>query len=148
VIATKYGKLQGGEIGGVNAYRGIPFAAPPVGELRWRDPKAPASWTGIKAATKYSPACNEAEDCLYLNVWTPPDAKPATSCRSMSWIHGGPSSSAPAPGSTGPPFAKKGVVVVSVNYRLGRLGFFSHPALTARTRARPATTAWPTTSRR
>src|SRR6478735_6729571 len=76
IITVKQGKLQGGSLNGVNAYRGIPFAAPPVGELRWRDPKAPASWTGVKAATNFSAGCSQAEDCLYLNVWTPADAKP------------------------------------------------------------------------
>lgn len=135
IITVKQGKLQGGSLNGVNAYRGIPFAAPPVGDLRWRDPKAPASWTGVKAATKFSPACNEAEDCLYLNVWTPADAKPGDKLPVYVWIHGGAFIFGSGAGVDGSQFAKKGIVVVSVNYRLGRLGFFSHPALTGESKS-------------
>ena len=116
---------------GVSAFRGIPFAAPPVGDLRWRDPKPAAAWTGVRAATSFSPACNEAEDCLYLNVWRPADAKPGAKLPVYVWIHGGAFTAGSGAGVDGTQFAKKGVVVVSVNYRLGRLGFFSHPALKA-----------------
>jgi para-nitrobenzyl esterase len=131
IITTKLGQLQGGSVEGVNAYRGIPFAAPPVGDLRWRDPRPAASWSGIRAATSYSPACNQAEDCLYLNVWTPPDAKAGAKLPVLVWIHGGAFINGSGAGVDGTSFAKKGVVVVSVNYRLGRMGFFAHPALTA-----------------
>lgn len=131
IVATKSGKLQGGINEGVSAFRGIPFAAPPVGDLRWRDPKAAASWAGVKAATGYSPACSQAEDCLYLNVWRPADAKPGDKLPVYVWIHGGAFTAGSGAGVDGTSFAKKGVIVVSVNYRLGRLGFFAHPALTA-----------------
>src|SRR5436190_16028383 len=131
IVATRQGKVQGGINEGVSAFRGIPFAAPPVGELRWRDPKAPAAWTGVRAATSFSPGCSQAEDCLYLNVWRPADAKVGDKLPVYVWIHGGAFTGGSGAGVDGTSYAKKGMVVVSVNYRLGRLGFFSHPALKA-----------------
>jgi para-nitrobenzyl esterase len=133
--------------GGLIVYKGVPFAAPPVGDLRWRAPQLPASWTGVRNADKFAPGCiqapvvNEAlgleaspinEDCLYLNVWTP--AKSVNDKLAvMVWIYGG----GFAIGGTsqslydGAQLANKGVVVVSVAYRLGALGFLAHPQLTA-----------------
>jgi para-nitrobenzyl esterase len=133
---------------GVSVYKGIPFAAPPVGALRWRAPEPPAKWEGALQAAKFSAACMQtpyaegspyrtqaepmSEDCLYLNVWTA--AKSATERRPvMVWIYGGALTrgSASLPTYDGAELAKKGVVLVSFNYRLGVFGFFAHPELTA-----------------
>ena len=129
IVTTRQGKVQGGINEGVSAFRGVPFAAPPVGDLRWRDPKPHAAWTGVRAATSFSAGCRDAEDCLYLNVWRPADAKPGAKLPVYVWIHGGAFTAGSGAGVDGAQFAKKGIVAVSVNYRLGRLGFFSHPAL-------------------
>lgn len=126
---VKQGQLQGESANGVNVFKGVPFAAPPVGDLRWREPKPAAAWTGVRQATTFSPACNQAEDCLYLNVYQPAQAKPGGKLPVMVWIHGGAFINGSGANYDGTNFAKRGVVVVTVNYRLGRLGFFSHPAL-------------------
>ncbi|WP_443750135.1 carboxylesterase/lipase family protein [Asticcacaulis solisilvae] len=127
----------------VDSFKGIPYAAPPVGALRWRAPQAPAPWQGVRVADRFAPDCMQvpvawddapstvkpAEDCLYLNVWRP--AAPAKKLPVMVWIHGG----GFVNGGTSPEiydgaeFAKDGVVFVSINYRLGRFGFFAFPAL-------------------
>jgi len=136
--------------GGVNeiAFFGIPFAAPPVAGLRWKPPKPPLSWRGVRPAKKFSPACpqfpsswwpemagrdelNTSEDCLYLNVWTA-NLSPPRDAPVIVWIHGGGN----VEGSSQiPPLAsalvRKGVVYVSIEYRLGVFGFLAHPALTA-----------------
>ncbi|HXX17793.1 MAG TPA: carboxylesterase family protein [Candidatus Acidoferrum sp.] len=146
-IRTQAGLVQGTVEDGITIYKGIPFAAPPVGDLRWRAPKPAASWTGVKNADKFAPACiqnqiaNRAlgieevetnEDCLYLNVWTPAKSR-KDRLAVMVWIYGGGFSI----GATslkqydGKNLAKKGVVVVSVSYRVGELGFMAHPELTA-----------------
>ena len=133
---------------GVSAYKGIPFAAPPVGALRWRAPEPPAKWEGVRQATKFSAVCMQtpyaegspyrtqaeplSEDCLYLNIWTA--AHSAAERRPvMVWIYGGALTrgSASLPPYNGAELAKKGVVLVSFNYRLGVFGFFAHPELTA-----------------
>ncbi len=145
-------KVDGGEIagvsaGGVRAFKGIPFAAPPVGELRWKPPQPVAAWKGVKTADTFGPQCvqtpysagsvymmepaKQSEDCLYLNVWTTTqsgDRQPV-----MVWIHGGAWTRGAANIATydGAALAKKGVIVVTVNYRLGPLGFLAHPELTA-----------------
>ena len=135
---------------GVRAYLGIPFAAPPVGKLRWRPPQPVVPWQGLRAAREFSAACmqsdagwtdeqladpglfHRSEDCLYLNVWTPA-ASAGERLPVLVWIHAG----AGTMGSTARPIydgnalAKKGVVVVSLNYRLGVFGWFAHPELTA-----------------
>jgi para-nitrobenzyl esterase len=126
-------------------YRGIPYAAPPVGELRWMPPRPAASWEGVRAFEDFGPACPQHartdrmavlgkidEDCLTLNVWAPAggaDRKTPV----MVWIHGGAfiQGSGSWPFYDGSELTKQGVVVVTINYRLGRLGFFAHPALTA-----------------
>ena len=132
----------------VLAFKGIPYAAPPVGDLRWRPPAPPASWQGELDATAMSPACPqppqeegsfyefdtgpEDEDCLYLNVWT--GAKDSGEKRPvMVWIHGGGFVAGTAATSVydGEQLARDGIVLVSINYRLGLMGFFAHPALTA-----------------
>jgi para-nitrobenzyl esterase len=130
------------------AFLGIPYAAPPIGNLRWRPPQPASNWSGIRSAKQFSPACPQfpsawwpemagrerlgtSEDCLYLNIWTT-DLPVATKQSVMVWIHGGGnvegSSQVPL---IEPALARKGVVVVSVEYRLGVLGFLAHPALTA-----------------
>jgi len=122
----------------VRAFKGIPYAAPPVGDLRWRAPKPAAHWQGTRAADHFGPVCMQgggnkemSEDCLYLNVWT--GAKAASEKRPvMLWIYGGGyyTGSGSQPMYDGEALAKKGAVVVTFNYRLGALGFFSYPELT------------------
>ena len=133
----------------VRVYKGIPFAAPPVGDLRWRVPQPPAKWDGVRKAEQFGSSCTQGggggrggekakggavlgnEDCLYLNVWTA--AQSASERRPvMVWIHPGgyTSGSGSSPGTDGEALAKKGVVLVTINYRLGVFGFFSHPELT------------------
>lgn len=130
----------------VRAYKGIPFAAPPVGELRWRSPAAPARWQGVRPATEYAPRCMQggppapnaapppptSEDCLYLNVWS---AAGAASERRpvMVWIYGGGyfGGAGSEPRYAGDALASKGAVVVTLNYRLGTFGFLAHPELSA-----------------
>jgi para-nitrobenzyl esterase len=146
-VTTKSGAVEGTTVAGSNVrvYKSIPFAAPPVGDLRWKPPQPPASWDGVRKATEFGPRCMQAriyedmifrddnrEDCLYLNVWTP--AKSGTDrLPVMVWIYGGgfASGSASEPRQDGERLAAKGVVVVGFNYRVGIFGFFSHPELTA-----------------
>jgi para-nitrobenzyl esterase len=128
-----------GQDSDVRVFKGIPFAAPPVGELRWRAPKAPERWDGVRTADKFSTTCMQrrpnsaaggamSEDCLYLNVYT--TAKSAKDHRPvMVWIHGGALTSGAGSLYDGEALAKKGVVVVTVNYRLGVFGFFADPEL-------------------
>lgn len=144
---TSAGKVAGTHEGGVDLFRGIPYAAPPLGERRWRSPQPAAPWQGVLDASAFQHDCMQtpfpfdeaplrtipAEDCLYLNVWKPASARKGAKLPVLVWIHGG----AFITGGTSPAiydgsaFAKSGVVFVSFNYRLGRFGFFSHPALTA-----------------
>ena len=146
-VRTAAGLVEGAtdQTTGVRSFLGVPFAAPPVGDLRWRPPQPPAAWEGVRKATSFGPRCMQApifgdmifrdevsEDCLYLNVWTPArsadDRLPV-----MVWIYGGgfQAGSASEPRQDGSHMAQKGVVVVSFNYRLGIFGFFAHPELTA-----------------
>ncbi len=144
VVRVESGLLQGTEANGVQAFKGIPYAAPPVGALRWRPPQPAETWSGARDATAYGPDCMQApfppdaapirtqpsEDCLTLNVWRP--AARIKRAPVMVWIHGGGfvnGGSSPAVYS-GEAFARRGVVLVSINYRLGRFGFFAFPALT------------------
>lgn len=139
-IKVEGGLIQGTNEDGLTVYRGIPFAAPPVGDLRWRAPQPAAKWDGVRQADKFGPSpiqgtrtgSSMSEDCLYLNVWTP--AKSAKDrIPVLVWIYGGGFSA----GSTsdrsysGEKLAKKGVVFVSINYRVGQLGFLAHPELSA-----------------
>jgi para-nitrobenzyl esterase len=130
VVKLVEGAAQGVAAGGVAVFKGLPFAAPPVGDLRWRAPQPPAKWSGVRAANAFSSSCAQAEDCLYLNVYEPADAKKDGKLPVMVWIHGGAFIFGSGSGYDGSQFAKQGVIVVTVNYRLGRAGWFAHPALT------------------
>src|ERR1700733_1500361 len=139
---TNGGGLGGLNAGGVAAFLGVPYAAPPIGDLRWQPPQPPDAWTGTRKAVQFSPACPQlpaawlpypkwSEDCLYLNVWTPTLSSEAQ-LPVIVFFHGGSNRAGFAQLTPlGPVFAALGVVVVSLNYRLGPLGFFAHPALTA-----------------
>lgn len=134
--------------GRVRVFKGIPYAKPPVAELRWRPPQPVEPWSGVRPATSFGPRCiqvprptmslsyfppePESEDCLYLNIWAP--ARTGTErCPVMVWFHGGGYNlgSGSLPIYSGEGFARNGVVLVTLNYRLGRLGFLAHPELTA-----------------
>lgn len=139
-IAIEGGMVQGTLEDGLAVYRGIPFAAPPLGGLRWRAPRPVANWAGVRPAVKFAPrpvqgpapGPGTSEDCLYLNVWTP--AKSANERRAvMVWIYGGGFNSGDTAWYTGEQLAKKGVVFVSIAYRVGPLGFLTHPELSAET---------------
>ena len=144
-VATTAGLVEGVREGSVEVYRGLPFAAPPLGELRWRPPQPPAPWTGVRRADAFAPACLQtgvsmpgetpprtSEDCLYLNVWTPAH-RAGAHLPVIVWIHGGgyANGSTAMPLYAGDRLARRGVVVVSLAYRLGPLGFLAHPELTA-----------------
>ena len=139
-VRVEQGILQGTVTDSLTIFKGIPFAAPPVGDLRWKAPQPAAKWEGVREATKFAPAPMQAgnppsgksEDCLYLNVWTP--AKSANDkIPVLVWIYGGGFSfgSTSEPGYDGAKLAKKGVVLVSIAYRVGQLGFLAHPELSA-----------------
>jgi para-nitrobenzyl esterase len=155
-VRTQQGLVQGapGKVDGVTAFKGIPFAAAPVGELRWRLPQQPASWDGVRDATQYGDVCVQppaperfppnsatdipenftgmSEDCLNLNIWTPAKAA-GENLPVMVWLYGGAynEGGGNAPFSEGDNLAAKGVVMVTLNYRVGAFGFLSHPELTA-----------------
>ena len=139
---TASGSVQGVKSGDVVSFKGIPYAAAPVGSLRWRPPQPVAPWTTERQASQFGNNCMQptstapsgnpvSEDCLYLNVWRPAAATQAAPV--MVWIHGGGyvGGGSSATASDGVQLAKQGVVVVTLNYRLGRFGFFGHPALSA-----------------
>ncbi len=138
-VMTEYGLVRGATVAGLVVYKGIPFAAPPVGDLRWRAPQPAAKWPGVRDASDFGPdpyqgdgKGNVSEDCLYLNVWTP--ARSATDkVPVLVWIYGGGFSfgSTSTPTHNGEHLARKGVVLVSLNYRVGPLGFLAHPGLSA-----------------
>jgi para-nitrobenzyl esterase len=138
------GPISGTLEDGIWTYKGIPYAAPPVGELRWKEPQPVEAWTEVRPCTEYGPACPQPEadisgfmeidetdeDCLYLNVWTPAEG-PGESLPVMVWIHGGAFTTGSGSQEiyNGHYLAEKGVVVVTINYRLGPLGFMAHPLL-------------------
>ena len=139
-VSISTGQLSGSlTADGVAVFKNIPFAQPPVGELRWRAPLPAKAWTGVRDATAFGPMCNQndnkqfphSEDCLQLNVWTPkwPLASPLPV---MVWVHGGGNTAGSGVEAlfNGEVLARHGVVVVNVNYRLGIFGFFAHPGLT------------------
>lgn len=137
-VKVKAGLLQGSYENGLTVYKGIPFAKPPVGELRWKAPQPAAGWNGVRVADKFGPApmqggnppSGKSEDCLYLNVWSPAKS-PNEKVPVLVWIYGG----GFAFGYTSDPMydganlAKKGVILVSIPYRVGQLGFLAHPEL-------------------
>jgi para-nitrobenzyl esterase len=139
-IKIEYGWIQGTVENNLTVFKGIPFAAPPVGDLRWQPPQPLKKWDGVKQTTEFAPApmqggnppSGKSEDCLYLNVWTPAksyDEKIPV----LVWIYGGGFSfgSTSVPVHDGANLAKKGVVLVSIAYRVGQLGFLAHPELSA-----------------
>ena len=149
IVKTASGRVSGSSRGGVKAFLGIPYAKPPIGDLRWRDPVPAASWRSVRETTRLAPSClqNEpkpfgpytasfliaperSEDCLYLNVWSSAD-KPRTK-PVYFFIHGGAfqAGGANVPAYDGTGLAKNGAVVVTLNYRLGVFGFLAHPDLT------------------
>jgi para-nitrobenzyl esterase len=150
-VKVEQGLLSGttGNHANMRVFRGVPFAAPPVGELRWKAPQVPVPWKGTREAKEFSPVCWQSpypdaarlyqselparnEDCLYLNIWTP--AKTAAEhLPVMVWIHGGAFTRGSGSNLSydGEILARKGTVVVTINYRLGMFGFFAHQELTA-----------------
>jgi para-nitrobenzyl esterase len=131
IVKVVQGDVQGTVAAGVAVFKGLPFAAAPVGDLRWRAPQPAMKWAGVRAAAAFSATCVQAEDCLYLNIYQPSDAKKGAHLPVMVWIHGGAFVFGSGSQYDGSQFAKQGVIVVTVNYRLGRAGWFAHPALTA-----------------
>ena len=147
-VKVEAGRLAGEAKDGVGVWRNIPYAAPPTGALRWAPPARAASWTGERDATKAGPSCLQkmnadgtpnsggangpmSEDCLQLNVFAPAKARKAPV---MVWIHGGSHREGAGWIYDGSAFARQGIVVVTINYRLGPLGYFAHPALTSAAR--------------
>ena len=132
------GIIQGEVTEDLMIYKGIPFAAPPVGELRWKAPQPVQPWEGIKETVEFGPGPIQgfgksdafSEDCLYLNVWTPAKS-PKEKLPVLVWIYGGGFSMGNSAGNDGSELARKGVVLVSMNYRVGQMGFFAHPELSA-----------------
>jgi len=139
-LTISSGRIAGKDLGDVQEWLGIPYAAPPVGQLRWAPPEAPAPWQDVRAMDHYGNICMQpkltaikeptpmSEDCLTLNVWAP---KGARKDAVMVWIHGGAfiEGSGALEAYNGAKLARMGVVVVTVNYRLGTFGFFAHPDL-------------------
>lgn len=143
-VRVEGGMIAGTRADGVERFFGVPYAAPPVGDLRWRAPRPVKAWTGIRAASAFSPVCRQtvpwitdpqSEDCLYLNIWAP---KAAKKLPVMVWIHGGGffGGAGSQPGYDGTRLTQQGVIVVTLNYRLGLFGFFAHPELSAESPAK------------
>lgn len=145
VVQTKAGAVRGVQEGDIEIFKGIPYAAPPVGEFRWRPPQPVIPWQGIREADKFGANCAQAgwprkpgtiatgssEDCLYLNIWRPVPQNGQKKWPVMVWIHGGGfvAGSGSSDEFSGQSFAKKGILLITFNYRLGRLGFFAFPSL-------------------
>ena len=138
-VSVTGGQISGSDHGELRTFFGVPFAAPPVGDLRWRAPQAVLPWQGVKATTAFSPACRQtvtwitnpqSEDCLYLNIWAP---KKAEKLPVIVWIHGGGyfGGTGAQPLYDGTNLSKRGVIVITINYRLGVFGFLAAPELSA-----------------
>jgi para-nitrobenzyl esterase len=147
-VKVEGGLVQGTIEDGLTVYRGIPFAAPPAGDLRWRAPQPAAKWDGVRETVRFAPSCMQgtmnpaggrgpgmSEDCLYLNVWTPAKS-PRDRIPVLVWIYGGGfgAGATSEPSYSGEKLARKGVVLVSIAYRVGQMGFLAHPQLTAESR--------------
>ena len=143
IVRTDGGLVRGAGAAGVDSFLGLPYAAPPTGNLRWRPPQPAAGWSGVRDATTFGPSCPQApspfappgpfsEDCLYLNVYTPAARSSFGGRPVLVWIHGGGLEQDGARNYDGTKLAADGVVVVTINYRLGALGFLAHPALASR----------------
>jgi para-nitrobenzyl esterase len=145
LVTVTGGQIRGTTLAGGAAFKGIPFAAPPTGERRWREPMPVQPWSGVRDATRFGAICPQApspivgeaiktasEDCLFLNVWTAQWPVAGAARPVMVWIPGGGNFAGAASQAVydGEPLARRGVVLVTLNYRLGAFGFFSHPALT------------------
>jgi para-nitrobenzyl esterase len=139
VVGTTDGAVRGLANGAVDEFLGIPYAAPPVGTLRWRPPQLTARWSGVRDATRFAPHCPQpatpfgqastSEDCLYLNVFTPSHGHGGSHQPVMVWIHGGALVTGESDDYLPSKLVADGVTVVTINYRLGALGFLAHPAL-------------------
>ena len=137
-VRVEQGLVKGASEDGLLVFKGIPFAAPPVGDLRWRPPQPAEKWEGVKQTTEFGPApvqgwgspSGMSEDCLYLNVWTPAKST-GDNIPVLVWIYGGGfnGGATSVPTYSGEKLAKKGVVLVSIAYRVGYIGFFAHPEL-------------------
>jgi para-nitrobenzyl esterase len=136
-VTTADGELRGQAAGGIDEFLGIPYAAPPVGPLRWRAPQPAAHWSGVRPATQYGPHCPQygskfgqgsmSENCLFLNVFAPAGSN--SSLPVMVWIHGGDLTAGESDDYNPAGLVRDGAIVVTINYRLGALGFLAHPAL-------------------
>jgi len=158
IVTIDSGAIQGAISGDVVAFKGIPYAAPPVGALRWREPQPVTPWRETRSATKYGPDCVQkpvggdvaptagefGEDCLFVSVWRPMGLKADARLPVLVWIHGGGflNGGTTDPYSDASTLARQGLVVVKLNYRLGRLGFFTHPAWKATGEDAPANYAF------
>jgi para-nitrobenzyl esterase len=148
IVRIDGGLVRGAGVAGVDSFLGLPYAAPPIGNLRWRPPQPASSWSGVRDATQFGPSCPQAqpqsanpflppgaisEDCLYLNVYAPPVSSNDQGGRPvLVWIHGGGLVQDGGRNYDGTKLAAAGAVVVTINYRLGALGFLAHPALASR----------------
>ena len=146
VVRAPAGTMKGQSVGRINVFKGLPYAQPPVGAARWKPPVEMPAWSGVRDATKFGPACLQPkarsgsiyawdlgavnEDCLFLNVWA---KQGVSNAPVMVWIHGGAltTGSGSEPMYDGTKLAERGVVVVSINYRLGVFGYLAHPLLSA-----------------
>ncbi len=142
VAVTAEGPVRGQTVAGVDEFLGVPYAAPPVGALRWRPPQPAARWAGVRDAIRFAAHCAQppspfggaagSEDCLYLNVFAGPARETHGPRPVMVWIHGGGLSTGESDDYDPSPLVRRGVVVVTINYRLGLFGFLAHPALADR----------------
>ena len=155
VVHIDGGLVRGADAAGVNSFRGLPYAAPPTGNLRWRPPQPASSWSGVRDATQSGAGCPQAlernpflppgtisEDCLNLNVYTP-TLRRCSDRPVLVWIHGGGLVQDGGRNYDGTKLAATGTVVVTINYRLGALGFLAHSASSRTRRSPPGRAARP-----